>query len=136
MKTCNVDGCNNPVWSKGMCKMHIPKTPIRKVSLKKADKILERKENTIRLHTAMYEWWNSFGSNKKCESCGCLLPKEFSTVNVHHLLPKQKYKNVEFKSKYWSLLCFTCHNQWETYPNNEYIQKKTKEALEDYHRNS
>lgn len=83
----------------------------------------------------MFEWWRSFGDIKNCECCGTTLSKEFSTINVHHLLPKAKYKEVALNTDYFMLLCPKCHTEFETSPSekkHKIIYERTKIALEHY----
>jgi 5-methylcytosine-specific restriction endonuclease McrA len=111
------------------------KTSIKKISDKQKEKNKIKKENTALLHKVMYEWWGSFGDYKSCECCGATLPKEFSTINVHHLLPKAKYKEVALNTDYFMLLCQKCHSEFETSPSenkHKIIYDKTKIAKEKY----
>lgn len=42
-KTCNHEGCENPIWSKGMCKWHVPKKKSKTSALKPRNKSVEYK---------------------------------------------------------------------------------------------
>jgi hypothetical protein len=97
--------------------------------------IIQNNKQTELLHKKMFEWWKSFGSRKHCQSCNVLLPNFFSTINVHHLLPKHKFVDVKFDEKYWMLLCEKCHCSWELSPSNKNIEERTKKAKNDYENN-
>jgi 5-methylcytosine-specific restriction endonuclease McrA len=87
------------------------------------------------LHKKMEEWWKTKGVFKHCECCSKLLPRQFSTINVHHLLPKSKYPEVFLNSEYWMLLCADCHMSWELSGKSEFIKNKTQEASKHYNLN-
>lgn len=95
----------------------ISKKPILKVSEKQKEKNKIKKENIPLLHSTMHEWWKTFGDFKTCECCGVEIQGEFSIVNVHHLLPKAKYKDVDLNTDYFMLLCGDCHTSFEIAPN-------------------
>lgn len=99
---------------------------------KSKEQIEENRLETTIMHNKMYDWWFSFGYNKKCEACSIKLPYYFSTLNVHHLLPKSKYKDVKLDSKYWMLLCQDCHSKWENYPIDVKIIERTEIAKNNY----
>jgi len=110
------------------------KAGINKISEKQKEKNKVKKQDTAILHKTMFEWWKSFGGIKTCENCGLRLPNEFSTINVHHLLPKHKFKNQALNTNYYMLLCQDCHTGFEVFPNkkHESIYNRTKIALKDY----
>lgn len=95
----------------------VSKKPIVKVSEKQKEKNQNKKENTALLHSIMYKWWKTFGDFKTCESCGVEIQNKFSVINVHHLLPKAKYKDVALDPRYFMLLCGDCHTSFEIAPN-------------------
>lgn len=102
------------------------RTRLRKVSEKGLIKRKEEAERTKQLHLAMYKWWNSFGNYKRCMSCNCLLPMEFSTINVDHLLSKSKYPDLAFDEDNFFLCCAHCHTKKE----NGFPTDKHKQAIE------
>lgn len=110
------------------CFLRLKKPTIKKISDKQKIKNQENSKHTFLLHRIMYDWWNSFGILKYCECCNKRLPTMFSTINVHHLLPKAKYKEEALNIDYFMLLCADCHSSWEIMPKNEIIKKRTEEA--------
>ena len=79
----------------------------------------------------MLLWWQSFGEIKKCQQCNCSLPKIFSTNNVHHLLPKNKYDDLKFDESFWMLVCSNCHYKWEMFMKGTEIKKRTDLAKQE-----
>lgn len=102
------------------------RTRLRRFSEKSLEKRKEKAENTKKIHLAMYEWWNKFGEYKRCMSCGKLLPREFSTANVDHLLSKSKYPEYSLDTDNFFLCCLDCHTRKE----NGFPSDKHKEAIE------
>ena len=102
------------------------RTRLKKVSERGLIKRKEAAERTKQLHLVMYNWWNSFGSYKRCMSCNCLLPMEFSTMNVDHLLSKSKYPDLAFDEDNFFLCCGHCHTKKE----NGFPTDKHKQAIE------
>ena len=76
-KTCSIEGCNYPCWSKGLCKSHAPKKPLKK-SFKLINKITERqkeknvikKELTIQQFEMFREIYKEHPT-KRCYECNC-----------------------------------------------------------------
>lgn len=123
-----------------VCSYKIEKksTTINKVSEKQKEVLKKKKENTVLLHKIMYEWWKLFGNRKQCWNCSQILPSEFSTINIHHLLPKSKYKDVDKCTDYFYLICNTCHSEFETSPNkikHKAIYEATDIAKNKYNEN-
>lgn len=77
------------------------------------------------LYNVMYEWWASFGKYKRCMACGKLLPKEFSTVNVDHLLEWKKWPQYKFYTPFFFLVCINCHDM----KSSGFPLSKHKEAI-------
>jgi 5-methylcytosine-specific restriction endonuclease McrA len=126
MKSCKK--CDFPkVWSKDLCKNCFNKQYNSKSNIKKTyKKHTNKKFDTKELHEFMYQWWNKFGDYKHCMACNTLLPKEFSTANVDHLLPKSQYPDLAFDETNFFLVCFDCHNLKEM----GYPKEKHKEAYD------
>jgi hypothetical protein len=120
-------------------KIEDKKTSINKISEKQKKVNKVKKENTILLHKVMYEWWKSFGDRKYCQCCNKQIPLEFSTINIHHLLPKRNYKDVDKCTDYYMLLCAECHGGFETSPNkikHKAIYEATDIAKNKYYENT
>ena len=101
------------------------RTRLKKYSEKSLERRKEKVENTKKIHLAMYEWWKRFGNYKRCMSCNRLLPMEFSTANVDHLLSKSKYPDYSLDENNFFLCCLECHTKKE----NGFPTEKHKEAI-------
>jgi len=118
-KTCSIEGCNYPVWSKGLCKSHAPKKPLKK-SFKLINKITERqkeknvikKELTIQQFEMFREIYKEHPT-KRCYECNCKVDGA-SSVQFHHILFKSAYPQYRLEKWNIVLLCETHHNQVHT----------------------
>lgn len=115
MKTCNHEGCNNPVWSKGACRFHAPKT-----SIKKACPMPRKKtgiEKLISDHADYFMKRDSFFMDiwaakiHRCEICGTSLGHSPASYMFDHLLEKSKYPELEFEADNIALVCLSCHDK-------------------------
>jgi hypothetical protein len=124
MKQCDVEGCNNRVWSKGMCKNHIPKKPISKItnSVKTQQNKIDKKVNTIATHNFFLEIWKE---RKHCsEVSGTYLGNEAMSTYFHHVLPKSKYPEACLDKENIILLTLDEHTDVE---NDMYRYEKINE---------
>ena len=118
-KTCSIEGCNYPVWSKNLCKSHAPKKPLKK-SFKPINKITERqkeknvvkKELTIQQFEMFREIYKEHPT-KRCYECNCKVDGA-SSVQFHHILFKSAYPQYRLEKWNIVLLCETHHNQVHT----------------------
>lgn len=118
-KTCSIEGCNYPCWSKGLCKSHAPKKPLKK-SFKLINKITERqkeknvikKELTIQQFEMFREIYKEHPT-KRCYECNCKVDGA-SSVQFHHILFKSAYPQYRLEKWNIVLLCETHHNQVHT----------------------
>lgn len=139
-KTCAGWDCNTHpafIWKringKPYCKMCAYR--IEKDLSENQETNLKKIENTQILHNTMLNWWKSLGTYKYCENCGLILPTTFSVNNVHHLLPKAKYRDVSLNTSYFMLLCNDCHGSYEISPNrikHKTIFDRMNQALKNY----
>lgn len=118
-KTCSIEGCNYPCWSKGLCKSHSPKKPLKK-SFKPINKITERQKekNVIKkeLTTQQFEMFREIYKEhptKRCYECNCKVDGA-SSVQFHHILFKSAYPQYRLEKWNIVLLCETHHNQVHT----------------------
>lgn len=127
MKTCNIEGCNSPVWSKGVCKFHTPKSSLKKsfISKPKDVVIYSSPEGHRVINSALKQEIDRAHSEKRndffmaiwakrahvCQHCGKKLGNEARTYMFDHLLEKQKYKNLEFEEENIWLVCLECHDE-------------------------
>jgi len=118
-KTCSIEGCNYPCWSKGLCKSHAPKKPLKK-SFKPINKITEKqkeknvikKELTIQQFEMFREIYKEHPT-KRCYECNCKVDGA-SSVQFHHILFKSAYPQYRLEKWNIVLLCETHHNQVHT----------------------
>lgn len=135
-KTCKVEGCSNPVWSKGKCKNHLDKKPkgLKATSLKARKKVSSDKKDSTRLLDFFNEIWDSMEKPRVCQSCGKIIySKENSTLYHHHVLAKSKYPQFKYDKRNILFLCPECHEEVENAKANdrtkELIYKIKKELL-------
>jgi len=131
MKTCKVIGCNNPVWGRGFCQAHSPRTPLKKVPFKKvyAPRSKKEVEHTIYLGLEQYKLMTSimqmevYRQNKNsffsriwrtrphfCEHCGCSLGYNARSYMFDHILEKNKYPMLSLEEENIWLVCLECHD--------------------------
>lgn len=118
-KTCSIEGCNYPVWSKNLCKSHAPKKPLKK-SFKPINKITEKQKekNVIKkgLTIQQFEMFREIYKEhptKRCYECNCKVDGA-SSVQFHHILFKSAYPQYRLEKWNIVLLCETHHNQVHT----------------------
>ncbi len=105
MKTCSVEGCNNYVWSKGVCKNHIPKEPIR------TNKIKTVRTEANPMHLFFKEIWKE--RKHYSEVSGDYLGSEALSTFFHHILPKSKYPELQYDKSNIILLTLPEHESVE-----------------------
>jgi len=107
----------------------VKKYSIRKVSKKKAKKILEQKA-TLEEDKNFYEQiW--LASPHRCQ-CGCRasLGKEPLATMFHHLLFKSKYPDLRHTPENIMLLLPSCHNAYHANPlNRPEVTRRQSEVL-------
>ena len=124
VKECNVEGCTNRVWSKGVCRNHIPKQPMSKTV-----KAVRTEPN--QMHVFFKEIWKE--RKHYSELSGIYLGSEAMSTFFHHILPKEKYPEVAYDKSNIILLTFSEH---ESVENDMYkydiINEKRKELLKKH----
>ncbi len=93
-KKCKREGCNNPVWSGGLCQDHIGKKPMKKSSnfirKKKSRASVKQNQDNIKImHEFFQRIWNK--RMHRSEVSGEYLGKEPLTIYFHHIIPKSKF---------------------------------------------
>ena len=135
MKTCKEDGCNNKVFSKGLCLFHwrssVHNSAIKKVSKKASEKQVQKKV-LLEQDKLFYERiWAS--REHCCYECGEKLSEPL-LQNFHHLLPKRNYPELRHKEENIVILCWNCHNQAEIFlektPKVHALTEKMKELYD------
>lgn len=105
MKSCSIEGCNNRVWSKGLCKNHILTTKLRPGS----DQVTTRVVNPM--HVFFKQIWNE--RKHESELSGTYLGAEAMSTFFHHILPKEKYPEMGYCKDNIILLTLLEHSNVE-----------------------
>jgi hypothetical protein len=110
VKTCSVEGCNNPVWSKGVCKSHTSRQPLaRTSSIKKS--VVNKPKEVNPMHLFFMDVWKK--RKHVSEVSGTPLGKEAMSTFFHHILPKSKYPEVAYDESNIILLTLDEHTNVE-----------------------
>ena len=112
MKQCSVEGCNYPVWSKGLCKHHIHKTRVKPVRASTMASREKRREDTDEMRKFFLTIWSK--RLHYSEVSGEWLGKEPLSIYFHHILPKNKYPEAKFDEENIILLTFDEHQNVES----------------------
>jgi hypothetical protein len=117
VKLCNVEGCNNPIWSKGACKNHAPKKPLAKtgnLSVYMSKEGAEQFDKALKA-TLMREFFLDIWSKKphKSEISGKQLGREPLSIYFHHILPKEKYPQASLDEENIIILTLDEHTNVE-----------------------
>lgn len=129
MKTCSVEGCSNPVWSKGACKYHAPK-PTRSLRTKKQS---SPKEDINQMREFFMDIWNT--RRHYCENCRMWLGPEPLSYMFDHLLEKNKYPDLKYKHENIMLVCLDCHDKKTRGFVSLYQQRRIEYVIEKYLKN-
>ncbi len=108
MKTCSIENCNNPIWSKGVCKNHMTKKSFT------SKLITKKKVNDGKSHQ-MREMFFSLWKKRKhhSEVSGAYLGSEPMSTYFHHILPKEKYPEACLDEENIILLTLEEHSNVE-----------------------
>ena len=104
-RECNVEGCKNPVWSKGVCRNHIPKESMSKGKVK----AVRTEPNPM--HVFFKEIWKE--RKHYSELSGIYLGTEAMSTFFHHILPKEKYPELAYDKSNIILLTLDEHTNVE-----------------------
>jgi len=115
VKTCSVEGCEKNVWSKGLCLSHIKRKPITPkrgglISVKRDMFVQKTKIETMR--NLFLEIWKE--RKHYSEVSGDYLGKEPLSTFFHHILPKNKYPDLEYDKSNIILLTLDEHTDVES----------------------
>ena len=115
MKTCSVEGCEKNVWSKGLCLSHIKRKPITPkrgglITVKRDMFVQKTKIETMR--NLFLEIWKE--RKHYSEVSGDYLGKEPLSTFFHHILPKNKYPDLEYDKSNIILLTLDEHTDVES----------------------
>ena len=125
-KTCSVENCNFPVWSKGLCKSHSPKKPlkqsfkpVKKVSEKQKEKNKLKTEKTKVLHQWFLDLWDERADKNGCIRCfetdiymSPTIYRENSCCYSHQL-PKSQYPQYALDKENTLIVLPDVHANWE-----------------------
>lgn len=106
MKTCSIENCNNPIWSKGTCKNHQQKKPLAKKSLPKENYLAKETQFFVMRDFFLTIWYKR---KHKSEVSGEYLGKEAMSTYFHHILPKEKYPEASLDEENIVLLTLEEH---------------------------
>ena len=136
MMRCNIEGCMNNVWSKGLCAKHSPKKPFKpsKKTLSYKPKNYEANyDAALKMKNFFMDIWNK--KKHYSEVSGDYLGSEALSTYFHHILPKSKYPEAALDEENIILLTLLEHEQVEMdiYRYEEVNQRRIK-LLEKYER--
>lgn len=131
MKTCSVEGCNSPVWGKGVCVRHTPKIPIKVTRGSTIDKQNKAKEDINQMREFFMDIWRK--RRHYSEVSDTYLGKEPLSIYFHHILPKEKFKQAQYNEDNIILLTFDEHMNCESdMYRYEEINKRRESLLNKY----
>ena len=105
-KKCNIDGCENSVWSKGFCAYHVPK---KKMNTKRTE---VNSEKISKMRKFFLEVWKT--RPHVSEVTGKSLGNQPLTIYFHHILPKEKYPEAMYDEENIVLLSGDEHGNVES----------------------
>ena len=114
MKTCSVESCEKPIWSKGLCLSHIKRKPITPkrgglIAAKRDMFVQKTKIETMR--NLFLEIWKE--RKHYSEVSGDYLGGEALSTFFHHILPKSKYPELQYDKSNIILLTLPEHESVE-----------------------
>lgn len=107
MKTCSIENCNNPIWSKGVCKNHMTKKSF-------TSKLINKKKDNDG-YIQQREMFLSVWKKRKhhSEVSGAYLGSEPMSTYFHHILAKEKYPEACLDEENIILLTLEEHSNVE-----------------------
>jgi len=114
VKTCSVESCEKPIWSKGLCLSHIKRKPITPkrgglITAKRDMFVQKTKIETMR--NLFLEIWKE--RKHYSEVSGDYLGSEALSTFFHHILPKSKYPELQYDKSNIILLTLPEHESVE-----------------------
>lgn len=126
MKICEIEGCNNPVFSKGRCKFHQIRSPIKKKSFIKK-KIRINVEKNQQMKDFFLEIWRE--KSHYSEISGQFLGNVPKTLYFHHLLLKSKHPEAMYDRENIVLLTAEEHSNVHLDESRYELINKKRELL-------
>jgi hypothetical protein len=114
MKTCSIEGCENKVWSKGLCLNHIKRKPLpasRQLGISTKVKSFADKEKINIMRAFFVEIWKK--RRHYSEVSDTYLGSEPMSTYFHHILPKEKYPEACLDEENIILLTLEEHSNVE-----------------------
>lgn len=112
-KKCNHKKCTNPVWSGGLCKNHIVKKPLKRVTIiEKMKPYQDEMNKTFQMHAFFIQIWHD--RIHESEISKTYLGEEALSIYFHHILPKRKYPQASLDDDNIILLTFDEHQDVES----------------------
>ena len=114
MKTCSVESCEKPIWSKGLCLSHIkrkPITPKRGALIAAKRDMFVQKTKIETMRNLFLEIWKE--RKHYSEVSGDYLGSEALSTFFHHILPKNKYPELQYDKSNIILLTLPEHESVE-----------------------
>ena len=117
MKTCSTENCNNPIWSKGVCKNHMIKKPMADGKTKRTVRMFtgvqgaKSFEKSLLLREMFLDIWKKRSHHS--EVSGDYLGKEPMSTYFHHILAKEKYPDACLDEENIILLTLEEHSNVE-----------------------
>lgn len=114
-KTCVIEGCDNRIWSKGLCLNHIKRKPLassKQLGVKTRVKSFVDKEKVNIMRAFFLEIWKK--RQHLSEVSGLPLVGEPLSTYFHHILPKEKYPEASLDEENIILLTLNEHDQVES----------------------
>lgn len=129
---CKHEGCNNPAFSKGLCKNHMETKPLSSYTrLKPRGKKEEIRIN--HMHLFFKQIWDE--RKHRSEVSGTSLGKEPLSTFFHHILPKSKYPEMAYMKSNIILLTLEEHDNVESdMYRYEEVNKRREKLIELYER--
>jgi hypothetical protein len=117
MKTCSTENCNNPIWSKGVCKNHMIKKPMTDGKTKRTVRMFTGVQGAKSFEKSLLlkEFFLSIWKKRphKSEVSGAYLGSEPMSTYFHHILPKEKYPEACLDEENIVLLSLLEHSNVE-----------------------
>ncbi len=111
-KICKKEGCNNPIWSHGYCKMHIRYSVHLRQTINLKSISSTRERGIVQQKKADDAFYKKIWEKKRhyCSYCFIFIGDEPKKYMFDHILEKSKYKSLRYEEDNIALTCFDCHN--------------------------
>ena len=131
MKTCSVEGCDEKIWSKGLCLNHLKRKPLpasRQLGIRAKVQSFVDRERINKMRSFFMEIWKK--RKHYSEVSGVFLGDEPMSTYFHHIMPKEKYPELAYEESNIILLTLDEHTNVENdIYRYEEINKRRSELL-------